>query len=127
MPRAHGCARAADHLPYCSGPAPGPESLRLERLLLAHYRRCPPMRIVQPVQTEWLRKQGFHSALPCASPFGSEAVQISFPADLSLHAGVSTEAHQRDKLERLVPLRHPASGVGEALGNNLQRKYPLPA
>jgi hypothetical protein len=26
-------------------------------------------------------------------------VQISFPADLSLHAGVSTEAHQRDKLE----------------------------
>jgi hypothetical protein len=27
-------------------------------------------------------------------------VQISFPADLSLHAGVSTEAHQRDKLDR---------------------------
>ncbi len=44
----------------------------------------------------------FHSAHPCASPFGRPAVvQIGNPADLSLHAGVAARADQRDKLERL--------------------------
>jgi hypothetical protein len=31
------------------------------------------------------------------------AVQIGSPADLSLHAGVTAKAHQRQKLERLQP------------------------
>jgi hypothetical protein len=36
------------------------------------------------------------------TPLGQpSAVQIGFPADLSLHAGVAAAAQQRDKLERL--------------------------
>ena len=45
--------------------------------------------------------------------------RVAKEAGFSLHAGVSTEAHQRDKLERLLSLRHPPGGVGEALGNHL--------
>jgi len=62
-------------------------------------------------------------------PSGSEAVQISFPADLSLHVGVSAEAHQRDKLEQPrsvpLPLRLTASGVGKAPGTDSERHRQL--
>jgi hypothetical protein len=52
-------------------------------------------------QTEWRRGSGvFIRCILAPHPSGSGAVQIRFPADLSLHAGVATEAHQRDKLDR---------------------------
>jgi hypothetical protein len=54
-------------------------------------------------------------------------VQISFPADLSLHAGVSTEAHQRDKLERLCRYvsRSAVSEKRLALTSNGNIRYQL--
>jgi hypothetical protein len=60
-------------------------------------------------------------------PSGSEAVQISFPADLSLHAGVSAEAHQRDKLERLCRYicRPAVSEKRLALTSNGNIRYQL--
>ena len=54
-------------------------------------------------------------------------MQISFPADLSLHAGVSTEAHQRDKLERLCRYicRPAVSEKRLALTSNGNIRYQL--
>jgi hypothetical protein len=54
-------------------------------------------------------------------------VQIRFPADLSLHAGVSTEAHQRDKLERLCRYvsRPAVSEKRLALTSNGNIRYQL--
>ncbi len=48
------------------------------RLLLARCRRCPLMMTVWAalrivVRTEWRRKRGSHSALPCAPPFGQRS------------------------------------------------------
>ena len=43
-----------------------------------------------------------HDAHPCASPDGRlSAVQIGYPADLSLHADVTVPAWDRAGLERL--------------------------
>ena len=65
--------------------------------------------------------------IPVPHPSGSVAVQISFPADLSLHAGVSTEAHQRDKLERLCRYvtRPAVSEKRLALTSNGNIRYQL--
>ena len=54
-------------------------------------------------------------------------MQISFPADLSLHAGVSAEAHQRDKLERLCRYicRPAVSEKRLALTSNGNIRYQL--
>ena len=69
-------------------------------------RKVFTLQKLPPEQPERLRpsSQGrrlFIRCLLAPHPAGSGAVQIRFPADLSLHAGLSTEAHQHDKLERL--------------------------
>ena len=48
-------------------------------------------------------KAAAHDAHPCASPIGQpSAVQIGYPADLSLNADVTVAARDRAGLERLL-------------------------
>ena len=57
------------------------------------------------------------------SPGGSD--RVAKEAGFSLHAGVSTEAHQRDKLWKVLLLRIPACGVREAPGTDYEWQRQL--